>query len=542
MQKAALSTIEIDSLSQVVVDTISTELGSTFGMIGLITTDGKGVKISALSKTQHEKLKASPEMAQIPFTEQVIPLTESTNLLVKSMVEQKSFSTTSFYEVVQGAFQHEGSSKIQQILEIKDVFVYPLITKERILGVICYCNQKQKHLSATESSILEEFANEVARVIEVSALYQNLMNETKVISGERNKLEVALSGISDAVIAIDFNRKITIFNSSAEELTGFKKEEVLNQPIGDIIKFFDSAKELTPLDYCPLDSQIGGVVVNKQNIKIVGKDGKTVSINLLSGQIKEGPTVNLGCILTLHDISKEDALEAMKLDFVSMAAHELRTPLTSIRGYLSVFMEENSKNLNTEQNMLLGRINIAGEQLMALIENLLSVSKIERGVFGIQLAPIDWPTNVASVIEDFKNRAEEKKQQLEYIPPTMPIPTIEVDKLRINEVLSNLLANAIAYTPERGQIKVSVEFQDNQVVTHIQDTGVGIPEEALPHLFTKFFRISGKLEQGSKGTGLGLYISKSVVDMHKGKIWVESTFGKGSRFSFSLPVKEPHKL
>ena len=263
---------------------------------------------------------------------------------------------------------------------------------------------------------------------------------------------------------------------------------------------------------------------------------------MLSGQIKEGPTVNLGCILTLHDISKEDALESMKLDFVSMAAHELRTPLTSIRGYLSVFMEENSKNLNTEQNMLLGRINIAGEQLMALIENLLSVSKIERGVFGIQLAPIDWPTNVASVIEDFKNRAEEKKQQLEYIPPTMPIPTIEVDKLRINEVLSNLLANAIAYTPERGQIKVSIEFKDNQVVTHIQDTGVGIPEEALPHLFTKFFRISGKLEQGSKGTGLGLYISKSVVDMHKGKIWVESTFGKGSSFSFSIPVKEARKL
>lgn len=389
-----------------------------------------------------------------------------------------------------------------------------------------YLWQKERKLLKGQ---LQLYKTTSARANEIVATLQHLNAEKGQINVEKDKLEMALSSISDAVIVLDFNQKITIFNSSAESLSGFTKNEALGQPIEGIIRFFDQGAEITPQDYYSSS-------LNKQNIKTTGKNGKAASVNLLSGQIKQGSSA-LGCILTLHDITKEDALEAMKLDFVSMAAHELRTPLTSIRGYLSVFMEENSKSLNAEQNMLLGRINTASQQLMALIENLLSVSKIERGVFGVQVQPLNWVDDVKEIVEVFKDRAEEKKQTLEFIPPTTSIPVIRADKLRINEVLSNLLGNAIAYTPERGKITVSVEVNDSLVTTHIQDNGVGIPPEALPHLFTKFFRISGKLEQGSKGTGLGLYISKSVVDMHHGKIWVESKLGQGSTFSFSLPIQ-----
>jgi PAS domain S-box-containing protein len=395
-----------------------------------------------------------------------------------------------------------------------------------ISGFLFFLWQKSKKELASQKAL---YVSTNTRASEIVATLQHITSEKQLLAVEKNKLEVAISGISDAIIAVDFNRKITIFNTSAENLTGFTKEESLGHSIEEIIRFFDKGKEITPQEYCPTP-------LNMTDIKLVGKNGKESSVNLLSGQIHQDQEV--GCVLTLHDITKEDALEAMKLDFVSMAAHELRTPLTSIRGYLSVFMEENSKNLNSEQNMLLGRINTAAQQLMALIENLLSVSKIERGVFGVSVQPLDWVTDVKEVVEVFKDRAEEKKQTLEFIPPTEAIPTIQADKLRINEVLSNLLANAIAYTPERGQISVSIESKDNFVTTHIKDNGVGIPPEALPHLFTKFFRISGKLEQGSKGTGLGLYISKSVVDMHKGKIWVDSILGHGSTFSFSIPIQQ----
>lgn len=393
----------------------------------------------------------------------------------------------------------------------------------------------------------QELENELLwRIKELEDIQTNLeslvQQRTQTISAERNKLVVTLSAISDAVIAVDLNRQITIFNSAAEILTGYIKKEALGQPINQVMRLYDKQQELTPEQFCPLRLDgFEGIVASKQSLKLVGKAGKESFANLLSGQIREGPAVNLGCILTLHDVTREKDLEEMKLDFVSMAAHELRTPLTSIRGYLSVFMQENAQNLNGEQNMLLGRINTAAQQLMGLIENLLSVSKIERGAFTVSFEPIDWLRACKSVVEEFKPRAEEKKQTLEFLEPSEPMPTIEADKLRINEVLSNLIANAISYTPEGGQITVWTESQDGEVITHVKDTGVGIQKEAIPHLFTKFFRISGNLEQGSKGTGLGLYISKSVVDMHHGKIWVESEFGKGSTFNFSLPISQQTK-
>jgi len=118
------------------------------------------------------------------------------------------------------------------------------------------------------------------------------------------------------------------------------------------------------------------------------------------------------------------------------------------------------------------------------------------------------------------------------------LPKVLVDKFRISEVLSNLIGNAIAYTKPRGEIEVASELAGGEVVTHVKDTGQGIPEAALPKLFTKFFRVSGILEQGSKGTGLGLYIAKAIVGMHQGKIWVASKMGVGSTFSFTVPTVE----
>lgn len=512
LQKNALPTLEVIELSQVVVDTISEELGHMFGGIALITSDNNGLRPIAISKTQNE---------QSPLSQQVIPLTEEENLLVRAIKERRMFSTNNIGDIQKGA---------QNLLGIKNIFIYPLITKERILGILYYASLKETHLSKNESVIMEEFASEVARIIEVASLYQNLKVESGLISAERNKLEVALSGISDSVIAVDLNQKVTIFNSTAESLTGFSKAEAIGTPIDQLIKLFDKTKELVPFEYL--------TTFSKQDLKLIGKNGKESFVNLISGQISEGASVNLGCIITLHDVTREKELEEMKLDFVSMAAHELRTPLTSIRGYLSVFMQENSATLSGEQNMMLGRINTAASQLMGLIENLLNVSKIERGAFTVQFMPIDWPDTIRLVIEELKNRASERRQTLEFIEPSQVIPQIEADKLRVTEVLSNLISNAVSYTPEGGHITVWTEAKDNEVTTYVKDTGVGIPKEAIPHLFTKFFRISGNLEQGSKGTGLGLYISKSVVDMHHGKIWVDSELDNGSTFGFSLPVSQ----
>jgi signal transduction histidine kinase len=225
----------------------------------------------------------------------------------------------------------------------------------------------------------------------------------------------------------------------------------------------------------------------------------------------------------------------MKLDFVSMAAHELRTPLTSIRGYLSVLQEEIGEKLDRDQRSFLDKAFISSSQLAALVENLLSVSRIERGALKVQAEPSEWNPIVKEIFNNFTNLAQEKNVTLS-LKTEEDLPSVMVDKFRISEVVSNLIANALQYTKPSGTVEVTTKKDKEGVLTQVRDTGQGIPASAIPKLFTKFFRVSGVLEQGSKGTGLGLYISKAIIDMHQGKIWVESELGKGSTFSFIVPL------
>lgn len=384
---------------------------------------------------------------------------------------------------------------------------------------------------------IEDLGNSFnAMVGKLQEAFQKIEEDKSLISAERNKLEVALSGIADAVVAVDTDRNVILFNKAAEKLTGFSSRDALEKPIAELFNLFDGEVKLSPTEYCPIKTNsFEGIVFSRKDLKVVSKK-KEAFVNLIVGKIREGGVVNLGCILAFHDITQEKQLETMKLDFVSMAAHELRTPLTTLKGYLSVFTSENSQALDKEQNMFLARMNIAAAQLSTLIENLLSVARIERGKLNINLELVDLREITLDTINELRNRAEERKLTLTFSEPAKPLPKIHIDKIRIQEVLSNLLSNAISYTQPGGKVNVSFEQDGNNATVHIQDTGQGIPKEALPHLFTKFFRVSGALESGSKGTGLGLYISKAIIIMHHGKIWVESEFNKGSTFSFSLPI------
>lgn len=376
---------------------------------------------------------------------------------------------------------------------------------------------------------------------EFNSMAENLKRSIYQISAERNTLSIILSGITDAVISVDLQRRIITFNKAAENLTGLSMNTVLGKPIDQVIILADAEGKIAVDSYIPIRTDgYEGVVFNKQDLKMAGASGKSAVVNLIVGQITEGARINLGAILTLHDITEEFQLEEMKLDFVAMAAHELRTPLTSLRGYTYILLRDYKEKFEEKEEQILNRINISTQRLAALVENLLSITKIEKRKLSINTEPLDWVANVEETIEEIIDQAKEKQTRIELEKPMGTLPKVSVDKFRINEVLTNLLANAINYTPDGGMIKVWFEQKPNEIITHIKDTGEGIPREALPHLFTKFFRVNGRLEQGSKGTGLGLYISKSIVEMHGGKIWAESEgIGKGSTFSFSLPMQQP---
>ena len=363
------------------------------------------------------------------------------------------------------------------------------------------------------------------------------------LTAERDKISVTINGIVDGVFAVNKSGHIIIFNPAMERMLKVGQDDVINRFSDEVIHMYDNEKKLSIMDMLPKHEVFEDqVITSKKNIQISGKDGREIYVDLTSSTIAGNEEVNLGAIITLHDVSKEHDLEEMKLDFVSMAAHELRTPLTSIRGYLSVLQEELVGKVDKEKMDFLQKAFISSGQLASLVENLLSVSRIERGKMKIETSPVDLLELLTEVVSTHEDQAKQKKIKLELIKPDEKLPKIRIDRFRISEMVSNLVGNALSYTDVGGSVIVSVTKKDNDIITEVADTGQGIPEEALPKLFTKFFRVSGVLEQGSKGTGLGLYISKAIVEMHKGRIWVKSTLGKGSTFSFSLPLGRPEKI
>lgn len=384
---------------------------------------------------------------------------------------------------------------------------------------------------------------------QIGHINQQLESEKDHMASERNKLSIILSGVKDAVIAVDLNRTIVLFNAAAERLTHYKTAEVIGRPLGDIIKLYDQDVEIPVADYCPIRTDdFEGFMVNKESIKIMGNNHESY-VNLVAGKIRDGASSNLGCILSLHDVTQEKQLEQMKLDFVSMAAHELRTPMTAIRGYSEVLYHElatsTEEHVNEEHMVFLKRLVASCKNLGNLIDNLLNVSRIERGMFKVETKSTSLSEIIGSVLLTFEEIASVRKQTIRYIKPEQELPMVNADSFRIGQVLSNLLANAINYTPQGGQIEIKVSrklFPDlpnsDQMVITVTDNGIGIPPDAMPHLFTKFYRVDGERKERVKGTGLGLYISKSIITAHGGRIWVESKDGHGSQFNFSIPVAQ----
>lgn len=380
----------------------------------------------------------------------------------------------------------------------------------------------------------EEWANSFNSV--AAYMQQSLSNSQEaqsITASEKNKLTTLLSSLVDGVIAIDLSKNIVLANKAAQSLTGFTEAELINRPIDQFIHIFDGSLEISSKDYCQINP-----ISSTRVVTLVSKDGKQTKITISTAPIDEGVQSNLGCVLILHDLSREEGLEQMKLDFVSMASHELRTPLTSIVGYLSVFVSENQGKIPKEEMELIDRSLSSSKQLLILVGNLLSVNKIEKEQLTLSKEPLDWQETLIKAIEDLQNQAKLKNIVLTLAQAPSQLPKVLADPIRINEVIDNLVANAINYTNPGGRIEVSTQATPNEVITTISDNGIGIPQEAIPHLFSKFFRVSNQLQKANKGTGLGLYISKSIIVKLGGKIWVESELGKGTKFHFSLPIAD----
>ena len=238
-------------------------------------------------------------------------------------------------------------------------------------------------------------------------------------------------------------------------------------------------------------------------------------------------------------------LDTAKTDFLSMASHQMRTPITTARGYLALFLDGSYGGVTDKQKEALNKLNANNDRMSRLIEDLLNTTRIETGRMEFNFAETDIDVICREVVESLMLKAEGSGLYLKYDTPKKPLPKLMIDGPKIREVISNLVDNAVKYTP-KGGVTVRVEHKPEPepdiVRVSVTDTGIGIPDTELPYLFAKFSRGKDLSRLNAGGTGLGLYVAKNMVEKNGGKIWAESDGeGKGSRFILELPVKQKVK-
>lgn len=229
-------------------------------------------------------------------------------------------------------------------------------------------------------------------------------------------------------------------------------------------------------------------------------------------------------------------LDEAKSEFISIASHQLRTPLTAIKGYLSMVLDGDFGKLNKKIADPIGKVFESSERLIKLIENLLSISRIESGRMKYEFKPMDLNNMVSSVVEELFYTFDQRKLKLIYNKPSKQLALVNIDGEKIRQVIVNLIDNAIKYT-KKGSVKVSLSLDDDNIKFCVEDTGMGIRKDDLPNLFQKFSRGTGTFLVHTEGVGLGLYVAKKMMEKHNGKIWAESEGeGKGAKFCFLLPI------
>ena len=351
---------------------------------------------------------------------------------------------------------------------------------------------------------------------------------------EQEKLSRILHSIGDAVLVIDSERRIILSNRAAETITGYLVGETVGRPVSEILRLVYE-RDRTPNNIIEEVFESGTVQEITRHTLLINKSNHDIPIADSAAPIKDGDGNIFGCIVVFRDVTHEREIDRQKSEFVSVASHQLRTPLTSIKWFLEMLLNGDAGKLNKEQEEMIQQVFDSGERMIALVNSLLNISRIEAGRVSVNPEPTDLNELINDVVSELKVIAEQAGVKLQNKVPKLPV--IKIDKKLIREVFVNLLSNAIKYTPAEGQVSVMAETKQDDIIFSFADTGIGVPKAQQAKIFHKFFRAENAVVHETEGSGMGLYVAKNVVELSGGKIWFKSEEDKGSTFFFTLPLE-----
>ena len=418
-----------------------------------------------------------------------------------------------------GLFAVGSGSAFILTLMIEQIFLKPIQQMQQLAQKITQGDFNSR-LSLMRKDELGDLANYLNQM---SFELQNKINE---VTRDKNELKAMLSSMIEGVIVINRNEKIVLLSAPVYEMLELRSREVIGKPYWEVIRNEE------------INSLLEEAMVQKHSVQkeitIIAPEERQFSVQVSSVLLESGDLS--GVVAVFHDITELKKMAKVRAEFVANVSHEFKTPLTTIRGFVET-LKDGAVNDKEKSRKFLDIILKHTERLEYLVNDLLSLASMESQELRLDFEKVPVPALIDSVVGLYKQQLEQKQQRLELkIPKDLPL--IQADRLKIEQVFTNLLDNAIKFTPQEGQITIIVHQHNESVQIDFQDSGIGIDPQHLPRIFERFYRVDKGRSRDMGGTGLGLAIVKHIILAHQGKVSVQSHLGKGSTFSVSLPVAQ----
>jgi len=402
----------------------------------------------------------------------------------------------------------------------------PMITQNDVLGVIFIFRGYPGVFSTNDRNILSSFANQAAIAVRNAKLYTT-------VTKNKQYLDTVLDSAADGILIIGPNQAIERCNPAFSRMISMPEEEIEGKMHADVVKFDKLTYETT------LEKAVaGGWPLNPHaQLYVEGDLARRYSPPLPVG-ITYAPVLNqegslASIIATIRDITRFRQAEELKSTFISVISHELKTPVALIKGYVCTLLREDADWDEHFLNESLGIIEEEADRLSELIENLLDATRLQAGGVALKKSEFDLPKTVERLAKRFQTQTE--RHQISYDFPE-EFPTILADESRIEQVINNLISNALKYS-DSGEILITGEIKKGQIIVCVSDQGEGIAPQDMPYIFDRFYRSEAAM-RSKKGAGLGLYLAKSIIEAHEGKMWIDPQYKSGARICFSLPAEK----
>ncbi|MBI3965760.1 MAG: GAF domain-containing protein [Chloroflexi bacterium] len=409
----------------------------------------------------------------------------------------------------------------------------PLLTRGRAIGTLNVYRRDAYDYSPEELELLFAFANQAAAAIENARLYAATERALAEMSAQKQTLDGIINSAQDGIVLVDDKWRVQLFSPGAEKITGWRSDVIVGKSCSSFLRCHPAGAGPLCETNCPMSPlfAMGSEQIRYSEMLINTGDGRERWIGASWALTHSAGNGRPMAVMVMRDITAAKEVDQMKSAIISLVSHELRTPLTSIRA-LSELMVRHEFDAHQGRE-LLGNINRESERMSRLIENILEVARIEAGKIPFHPQPVDLRVVCEEAIAPLADQQTTHTFNLE-IPDDLPL--VYADPGHLRQIVDNLLSNAVKYAPDGGLVSVEAGVRDDVVEVRVSDEGVGVPTEHLTRIFERFFRVDG--QHHARGTGLGLHIARSLVELHGGRIWAESEPGRrGSRFVFQIPFR-----